>query len=462
MSERGILAFTLGLEAGGFLGPIGQATGAAQAFLTTMLGIGGAVEGFKAAIERGAGLEQLSKRTGESVSTLYSLQKGFEGAGLSGDDVSQALFKMEQSLGGVNELGERTDDIFRRLGLNLNQLRHENSATAMQQILGSFGVLNQSGAASASMSIFGRGAGAEMVQLSRSSKEFADGMQHAAGAAQTFGRNAAQFDQLKRTFDELKDKGMELFAGLAEAITPMVQKFADDFNGIDFSALGNNLATVIEGFAQSWADGTISELIATAITDGLQAGFTAGIPMVKLFFDTAALSAIQTFNHLQAWIIGAVGSHLPATIRSRLGEFWSNKMASDNDFAAGVIKGDKAWMHTGFKSAFGDLDPLWLELKDKAATFRALHPGAAMTQGMMGGLDGKDVNPASGYRQEFTPLEHMGFVMSGLNNPLNSPQQETARNTAKTVRLLENIAAVFGQYQKINGGYPFGQLNAPL
>ena len=113
------------------------------------------------------------------MATLYQLEKGFDAARLSGDDVSLALFKMEQSLGGVNEIGEHTDDIFRRLGLNLHALRHEDGATAMREILGSFGGLNQSGGASASMSIFGRGVGAEMLQLSRSGKEFADGMQHA-------------------------------------------------------------------------------------------------------------------------------------------------------------------------------------------------------------------------------------------------------------------------------------------
>ena len=57
MSEQGILSFALGLEAGGFLGPLGKATDGAKAFLTAMLGIGGAVEGFKAAIEKGAGLD---------------------------------------------------------------------------------------------------------------------------------------------------------------------------------------------------------------------------------------------------------------------------------------------------------------------------------------------------------------------------------------------------------------------
>ena len=170
------LEFSLGLATGGFLRAIEEASTSVKGFVGGLLGIEAITEHVKQAIEKGAGLEALHKRTGESVSSLYELQEGFKAAGLSGDDVAGTLMHMQRAIGGVNEMGERTPDIFRRLGLNIETLQQENAPQQINQIFSALRQLTTTGAASAATSIFGRMDASNILQIVNSTKEFCEGM----------------------------------------------------------------------------------------------------------------------------------------------------------------------------------------------------------------------------------------------------------------------------------------------
>jgi hypothetical protein len=126
---NGVLAYTLGLEAGGFNAAITGANQNLGSFLSTAArvtgvtaltaaAIGGAkqlldlVGGIGEAFERGAHFEHLSKRTGETVQNLFLLEKGFKAAGLPADNLGHVLFMLQKAMGGVNEMGESTSEIF--------------------------------------------------------------------------------------------------------------------------------------------------------------------------------------------------------------------------------------------------------------------------------------------------------------------------------------------------------------
>jgi hypothetical protein len=89
----------------------------------------------------------------QSVSELYQLQRGFAAAGLSASDLPTALFMMQKSLGGVNELGERSEDIFQRLHLSLSQLKTMSAPDQFNAVLNSISKLGQSDAAKAASGI---------------------------------------------------------------------------------------------------------------------------------------------------------------------------------------------------------------------------------------------------------------------------------------------------------------------
>ena len=181
----GVLSFTLGLEISKFLdrmrasseatlgltkagqglstgllalGPLGDAAAIA------ILGLGVALKGVEAGIERawrqierGAALNELSKRTGESVQNLFMLQKGFRAAGLSADSVGRAIFMLNKSLGGINEMGEDTASVFEKVGLSAEALKKAGSAGAIQAVLQKMSGMNQTTATAFAGKIFGRG-----------------------------------------------------------------------------------------------------------------------------------------------------------------------------------------------------------------------------------------------------------------------------------------------------------------
>jgi len=172
-----VLEFSLGLATGAFVGRIDEATAKLKGFIGGLVSLEAVSEGVMSAIEKGAGLEKLSKRTGESVSSLYELQAGFKAAGLSAEDVGATISHMQRSLGGINEMGERTPDIFRRLGLNIDELKKQNAPQQLSAIVGAMARLNPSGQMAAASSIFGRADAGNIAALTRSTGEMAEGMQ---------------------------------------------------------------------------------------------------------------------------------------------------------------------------------------------------------------------------------------------------------------------------------------------
>jgi hypothetical protein len=167
----GVLAYTLGLEAGGFTSAISGADQKLGGFLgkaATATGVtalvGGAIAGMKklfdlvsgvgAAFATGAHFQQLSKRTGETVQNLFLLEKGFKAAGLPADNLGHVLFMLQKAMGGVNEMGESTSEIFDQLGLNLDTLKNTSAPQQLQAILGKLSGLNRESAAFAASKIY--------------------------------------------------------------------------------------------------------------------------------------------------------------------------------------------------------------------------------------------------------------------------------------------------------------------
>ena len=77
----GVLQFTLGLEASNFLSQIGVSSSSLLSFAGIAEGVKASFESMFAAMERGASLDALSARTGETVSNIYQLQEALNNEG---------------------------------------------------------------------------------------------------------------------------------------------------------------------------------------------------------------------------------------------------------------------------------------------------------------------------------------------------------------------------------------------
>ena len=305
----GVLQFSLGLTAGGFLGVLDKARAGVGGLAKSALSlpglgatIGGTIAsisslqavigGVFSAIEKGAALEYLSKRTDTSVASLYELQKGFKAVGLDADQVGPMIFKMQKALGGVNEYGEDTRSVFFRLGLSLEDLKRMNAPQQIAKIGAALGKLNSSSAASAAGSIFGREGAANMIQLSHSTDDFAAAMIKAQHDAELFQRNAETFRKLSNSLDQIKNKTNTLFAGMAEGAAPAIQMIVDQLNNIDLSGVGQQIGKIFTAFTEAFREGRLTELIGLS----LKTGFEIGLDYAPAVFEKLGYLLLNIFE----------------------------------------------------------------------------------------------------------------------------------------------------------------------
>jgi hypothetical protein len=228
------IEYELGLSTKDFLGALKQAAGGlsglAGAFGVT-LSAGAAFAGVLNEIQRGASLDDLSKRTGESVDSLFKLQRGFTLAGISAGSVPTVLYQMQKALAGVNDEGDSTKNIFAAMGMDADVLKGMSGAQSIQAITAALSRMDRASASLAASKIFGRMGAQDMLQLARNSDDFAEGMERAADAASLFTANAGRFDKLSDLMTNLKAHVNDLFLNAAvpsaKIATALIQGFKE-------------------------------------------------------------------------------------------------------------------------------------------------------------------------------------------------------------------------------------------
>ena len=481
----GELQFTIGLEISGFLHKIGLSSAAIIGLEKVGAALRLTMEKTWSVFDQGAALEHLHKRTGESVAHLYMLQKGFQAAGVEAGDVGPMLFQMQKALGGVNELGQRTDVVFQRLGLSVKGLKQKGGADAMQEILGRIGKLNQSDAAKAASGIFGRSGAGNAIQLSHSMDEFSEAMKRAATQAYVFERMAATFAAIERGVQRVKNILGPIFSGIAEGVGPALKKALDWLNKIDLSKIGHSIAVFFRVLQQAFQEGMVYELMTETFEAAVEylgnlifgllgsGTFWSGIwdimvgefitkwaVIAKLFMNlgvvlTAALTT--AFQTVFEWVgkIPKVGKMLG--LSGYKAQTFGENYAEGRDNANGANKMIDGWLGVGavrLASGSDKMNKAWAEAsansggpaQDRlAATIKKLKGDIVWEHSPKDTETDKQGAPIGGdYKPEFTSLEKMGFVMSGLGNA--DFAQRTANATEQIVQKMDSfIAAAGGQ-----------------
>jgi hypothetical protein len=433
MAERsGILEFTLGLSTGNFLSAIGGASDAVKGFIGGMISLGSIIEGVRSAIDKGAELSHLSRRTGQSIFDLAELEGGFKAAGLAAEEVSPALTMMQRSLGGVNEFGERTDDIFLRMGLRISDLKKMGGLGAFSDIIAALAKLDQNSAMKGAAGIFGRNEGASMVQLSRSTQEFAKGLKDAESTARLFDRDGDAFARWKDHIEALKYPLLEL-----------------EIRGAEF----------VVAFTEAWKGGRISELIAVTITAGFQTAvdlLPTILGRVSDVISNALVRANDTWN--------ASVDHTFVNVMSRVEHGIIDKMhgggplgsflkvftgaALDQDTARNHAQVDrelKQQRDTMDVMEAGDREGFHDKIIAQVAKWKTdMQPLSDMIAGYMKtakdlstGADSGELSQSQQFKFQPTALEKMGFVMGGLGMPAMNDLKAIGRETNV---LLKQIA----------------------
>ena len=488
----GALEFTLGIEANKFLSGI---SGAGKG----MLALVGIADSLQAAfgqvwnqIERGGALQDLSARTGVAVRDLFQLQEAFQICGVGADAVAPMILRVQKSLSGLGEGGEKTKDLFAALGLNIKQLSAMDAPKQFQALAGAFQNLGKEDAIAAASKIFGREGAGNFLQVARSMGDFSQSLKDSASAADIFARSAANFDKLGDTLQTIRMKTAGMFAGIAEGFQPALQQIFDMLNKIDFVSIGKKIGNVFTGIFESFQDGTITDLI----TLSLEAAFEQAANFGNRAFQGMAAAMKASFEFMthslqeQFSILGdSLGTLFGASIKTSIAEAFgsvsdiltktghpllakgfasaasglsasaadsitaneqSTKARTQELFAEwlGAIKQSGIEFSKAFSGAGNVMGTAkWEELQKKIAEFSArLNSGGAGSGGAGSGFDLSGLLNkvgSSGQASEVTSLEKMGLIIGGLGRGFG---HDYARNTADATRqTAENTKAILSK-----------------
>jgi hypothetical protein len=289
----------------GILKPVGVAVGG--------LGLAfGALDrffkiGILSAIEMGDEMKNLSARTGASIPFLYDLQKLLKNSGVNGMTGAVAIQNLQRALTGVNADGEPTNDMIKRLGLNLDAMAN---MTEEQKVIETGMAIAKLGSASerttASFAMFGR-AGAGMNAVFRD-PAFLELGKKQSELGVSLAKNADNFSKISA---KLRDSGSffrGFFVEMAGAIAPSILELFKFFEGGDMlsgfgAKLGDQIRFGIEVLTGAFKSGMIFELLkisfetaSIVLKDLLQRTFTFGSMLLAKLLEadvsTAMISGI--------------------------------------------------------------------------------------------------------------------------------------------------------------------------
>lgn len=264
------LSFALGLQTGNFLKNVFVADAALNGLKMMGEGVEFVLHKMNESIERAAGLEALSKRTGESVGTLYQLQEAFKAVDLSADTLPGMLLRIQRALSGVNEMGQSTSMVFSRLGLDINTLKNQDAATQLHSLTDALAKLPKEQATGIASQIFGRFGMGDVLQISRSGAQFDEALAKAHRFAGIYTLLAPLAEKYERTLSYTKMQWDAIWSEVALQLLPVLQEVLDKVQRLNVTKFAQNLGDAIRGIEEAFAEGKIVDLIEGAFEAAIE------------------------------------------------------------------------------------------------------------------------------------------------------------------------------------------------
>lgn len=463
--SSGVLQFTLGLSAGGFMGPLGLANRKVLGFIGTVASLGAITHGVMSAIEKGAELRHLSAQLQESSGEIYQLQEGFKAIGLDSEKASYMINYMRYAMSGVGQMGNRANLIFSRMGLNLDQLRKLDTVKQITAITGALSKMNKESATGAASALFGVTNAANFMQAAGMQKDLVAAMADAADEAAVFGRNAAAFETFDTTLGRIKGRVSGLFAGVAEGLVPALQRAADASKKINFVGIGQDIGHIIRVLYEAFSDGTLSKLIGLTIETGFKIGLQGVYPLMEELGHVLLVSLEKPLIYLQSRMEHFIqelmaGPFLNDKLNKALGFQGSDFVDPFSKIYARNLKNGLELGFGDYKYNVNDFDfgSEWKRAKDQMTQTakpllsmidgllsRAKKLDTAQSRGLSGSQQQQTADQTSLVKPEYTSLEKMGFVMNGLSNPATQHLSRIEGYMAESVRIQRQTLSQIGQ-----------------
>lgn len=252
-------------------GPIAAVGSAvAAAFATKSI-----ISGVASVFDAGRALAQMSRATGANAEGLVILQSKFKQAGLEGNAVAGAIFKLQKSMQGLEEDGSENKGAplaIRELGLEVEKLRDMDPAAQLFAVGKAIGGISDPAERTATaMKIFGK-SGGELGAAFRQA-DFGTVSTGLQKKAEMMAKNAAIFEQVSIKLEKVGGVLKTFYAGVADRVVTTLAPILDRLEKINLVAIGQQFGDGIAKGAQMFI-GAFSdpELVAKTLVNGLTAG----------------------------------------------------------------------------------------------------------------------------------------------------------------------------------------------
>lgn len=245
------------LDAGGFLlglktmdSGVLRLVNTCRSFTTILPGLSaiiGAVAAFKATIDLGGNLTDLSLQTGQSVADLMILQQAFKNAGLSADQVRPLLQKFQANLADATEKGGDAESALSKLGLTAGALRSGSALEQFEKIQeGLRGVTDQAERAQVLRDLFGKRGGGQLLSVLGDPEAFASARRQLGGLPGLIQQMAPAFDAIGDAIGAFTIKFQQFTAGALSYVGPALADIFTTLSEIDFTGLGEGVGLVLQ------------------------------------------------------------------------------------------------------------------------------------------------------------------------------------------------------------------------
>jgi len=260
--------------------------------------ISGTMDTFKAALDLGGTMKDLSARTGETAGNLMLLNRAFDNSGVGADKVGTSINKLQKFMDDAAQGSEKNNTVLTRLGLTMADMAGKTPTEQMAMLSEKLNGVTENGERSAlAMSVFGKAGGVLLPLLADFSGEMKTAQDQLGSMPGVLDRSSGAFDNISDNINVAKGKFLEFAAGLLEKIAPALELATNLMTRFDAAGAGMKLGEILTGASKAMG----------GFTDALNAVKIGEFGLAfKIAFESIKLQAADSINSIAANVMAAV------------------------------------------------------------------------------------------------------------------------------------------------------------